>query len=309
MGKESFNRIVDALEVKYILASRRKVISSSELKSTFEQKDILVYVEKGFFSADQNHHQLKEGTLYLIPRGNSIDFRHGNPPYKQFGSDGFTSKELREQYLVDIETNEAINENDHVFSILGFEVLVHGAIPFFSILEIPNIRINNQNSIQEIFHKLVIEEERIGVGKSAMLTHLAGELVIHLCRYIYENAEFENNLEKVNFLLDKRLINIIQHIQDNLDRDLSNHLIAEKAFVSKDYIGQFFKSNTNHNLQDYIESRRLDKAHYLLRTTNNSIHEIALKVGFKDPAYFSRRFKIRFNKNAKEVRRNDFQVV
>jgi len=309
MGKESFNRIVDALEVKYILASRRKVVNSSELNSTFEQKDILVYVEKGFFSADKNHRQLKEGSLYLIPKGNAIDFRHGNPPYKEFGSEGFTSKELREQYLVPFNTNKLITENDHVFSIFGFEVLVHGAIPFFSILEIPNIRINNQNSIHEIFHKLVNEEEQNGIGKSTMLTHLAGELVIHLCRYIYDNPEFEKNFEKVNFLLDKRLINIIQHIQKNLDQDLSNHLIAEKAFVSKDYVGQFFKSNTNHNLQDYIESRRLDKAHYLLRTTNDSIHEIALEVGFKDPAYFSRRFKIRFNKNAKEVRRYDFQVV
>ncbi len=309
MGKESFDRIVDALEVKYILASRRKVVNSSELLSTFEQKDILVYIEKGYFSADKHHHQLKEGSLYLIPKGNSIDFRHGPPPYKEFGQDGFTSKELREKYLMPIETNELINENDHVFSIFGFEVLVHGAIPFFSILEIPNIRIHNQSSIYEIFQKMVIEEELNGVGKSTMLAHLAGELIVNLCRYIYDNPVFEINLEKVNFLLDKRLIKIIQHIQDNLDQDLSNHLIAEKAFVSKDYVGQFFKSNTNQNLQDYIESRRLDKAHYLLRTSNDNIHEIALKVGFKDPAYFSRRFKIRFNKNAKEVRRNDLLVV
>lgn len=309
MGKESFNRIVDALEIRYNLASRRKVIVSSELNNTTEQKDILVYIENGFFSAEKNHMQLNKGTLYLIPKGNPINFRHGNAPYRVFGPDGFTSKELREQYLIPIELNDVVEENEHVFSIFGFEVLLHGAIPFFSILEVPNIRIDGHKDIQEILLKMLAEEEQAKAGKISMLRHLAGELVIQLCRYLYDNPVFEKNFEKIKFLLDKRLINIMQFIQDNLDQDLHNHLIAEKAFVSKDYIGQFFKTNTNHNLQDYVESRRLDKAHHLLRTTNNSIHEIALMVGFKDSAYFSRRFKMRFKKNAKEVRKKDFQVI
>jgi AraC-like DNA-binding protein len=53
----------------------------------------------------------------------------------------------------------------------------------------------------------------------------------------------------------------------------------------------------------------LEHAHFLLRTTSDNIQEIAHKVGFKDPAYFSRRFKIRFNQNAKEVRRTDLLIV
>lgn len=309
MGKESFNRIVDALEVKYILASRRKVLMSSELINTSEQKDVLVYIENGFFSAEKNHTQLNNGTLYLIPKGNSINFRHGAPPYQQFGPDGFTSKELREQYLEPITSDQVVDESQHVFSIFGFEILLHGAIPFFSILEIPNTRIQGNNAIQEILQKMLVEEEQVNIGKKSMLGHLASELIINLCRFLYDQPQFERNFEKIRFLLDKRLIDIMQYIQNNLDQDLSNNLIAEKAYVSKDYVGQFFKSNTNHNLQDYIEGMRLDKAHHLLRTTNDNIHEIALKVGFKDSAYFSRRFKLRFKKNAKEVRKHDYQVV
>lgn len=142
-----------------------------------------------------------------------------------------------------------------------------------------------------------------------MLNKLSSEVVIHLCRYLFENPNYAVNIKNLNFLLDIRLINIIQFIQDNLHLDLSNKQIASLVFVSKDYIGQFFKSLTNTNLQDYIENRRLEKAHHLLRTTNDNIHDIALKVGFKDPAYFSRRFKIRFNLNAKEVRKSDFLVM
>jgi AraC-like DNA-binding protein len=46
-----------------------------------------------------------------------------------------------------------------------------------------------------------------------------------------------------------------------------------------------------------------------LRSSTDSIQEIAQKVGFKDPAYFSRRFKIKFNQNAREVRTSDIMSI
>jgi AraC-like DNA-binding protein len=98
-------------------------------------------------------------------------------------------------------------------------------------------------------------------------------------------------------------VNIIQYIQSNLNGDLSNQNIAELAYVSKDYVGQFFKTMTNTNLQDYIENQRLERAHYLLRTTKDNVQEIAHNIGFKDPAYFSRRFKMKYNKSANQVRK------
>ena len=100
-------------------------------------------------------------------------------------------------------------------------------------------------------------------------------------------------------------MNIIQYIHANLSEDLSNNRIAEKAYVSKDYVGQFFKTLTNTNLQDYIENQRLEKAFALLRTTKDNVQEIAHSVGFKDPAYFSRRFKLKFSSNANQVRKDN----
>ena len=86
-------------------------------------------------------------------------------------------------------------------------------------------------------------------------------------------------------------------------------MIASLAYVSKDYVGQFFKSLTGRNLQDYIEERRLERAYHLIRTTDENIQQIAVRVGFKDPAYFSRRFKIKFLKNAKDVRKPELEGV
>jgi transcriptional regulator GlxA family with amidase domain len=155
----------------------------------------------------------------------------------------------------------------------------------------------------------MLEEANDGLGKSAMVRKYTDQLIIHLCRYIYDNPIYRDQVAKLDYLLDKRLVNIIEYIQNNLAGDLSNQKIADLAFVSRDYIGQFFKSLTDNNLQDYIENRRLEQAHFLLRSTNDSVQEIARKVGFKDPAYFSRRFRLKYNQKARDIRESDVLIA
>jgi len=309
MVKDSFNRIVDALEVKYVLASKRMVVQPVELSNVIEQKDILIKVNSGFFSSCKNHREIPQDTFCLIPRGSLVQFRHGKGPYIQLGSEGFTSVEHREKFLKPIHFEAPLKPGVDVFSILGFEVLIHGAIPFFSIIELPCLFIDKNDVLTDLLNKILAEENGDQLGKTTMVKKYTEQIIIHICRLIYNNPELSSQTQKLGYLLDKRLISIIQYIQDNLEKDLSNNKIAELAYVSKDYIGQFFKSLTNTNLQDFIENRRLEQAHFLLRTTTDNIQEIAHKVGFKDPAYFSRRFKIRYLQNAKEVRKYDYTVM
>ena len=101
----------------------------------------------------------------------------------------------------------------------------------------------------------------------------------------------------------------MKYVGENLDKDLSNKTIANIAFISEDYVGQFFKSLTGKNLQDYVENQRLEKALELLKTIPDNIQSIAHKVGFKDPAYFSRRFKMKYGVNANSVRHNKIQLA
>jgi AraC family transcriptional activator of mtrCDE len=303
--KDRFNHIIDVLEIKYVLASKRSVITPVELARTLEQKDILIQVNSGHFYAGDPFKRIEPGNFYLIPRDSVINFRHGVGPYEVIGSEGFTSPEQRERYLKPIAPNTPISENEDVFTILGFEVLIHGAIPFLSMLEIPAMDMGRNPEMEELTHKIMNEVYGDELGKTTLIKKYTEELLIQVCRYIFKENKLHESILKLDYVLDKRLINIIQFIQDNLDKDLSNSNIARLAYVSKDYIGQFFKSMTNHNLQDYIESRRLEHAHFLLRSSSDSIQEISQKVGFTDAAYFSRRFKIRFKQNAREVRRSD----
>jgi AraC-like DNA-binding protein len=284
-----------------------------ELVNTFEEKDIIIQARKGFFSAgpgsNNEHRQIPEGGFYFIPRESTINFRHGYGPYEIVGSEGFTTPEQRERYVKPIHPVSGLMEAEHAFNILAFEVTVYGAVPFFSIMQLPCLFIEPNEKLAEIINNIMIEEADNGLGKKTLVRKYTDQLIIHLCRYIYDKPEYREQISKLDYLLDKRLVSIIEYIQNNLGGDLSNQKIADLAFVSRDYIGQFFKSLTNNNLQDYIENRRLEQAHFLLRSTNDSVQEIARKVGFKDPAYFSRRFRLKYNQKARDIRETDLMMA
>jgi AraC-like DNA-binding protein len=310
MRDETFNRIIESLHVKYYKSSLREIIRPAELNGSIEPRNILVQINSGYCYGDPDFVRIKPGDFYFMPVGSPIYFRHGRSQnYPVFGTEGFTSPEQRELYVRSVSSSQHCNETKDIFSIMGFDAQVYGAIPFFAILQMPCFIIPNNEEMSCLMKSIILEEEQNSLGRDRILRNLSDELVIHICRFIASKQEYKKHFEKMNFLLDRRLINIIQYIQENLQEELTNQRIAEIAFVSKDYIGQFFKSMTNTNLQDYIENQRLEKAHNMLRSTHDNVQEIAHNVGFKDPAYFSRRFKIKFKKNANQVRKDGSLVV
>jgi len=309
MSVTNFDRIINALQVRYYKGSIREVVKPAQLCKSFEQKNILVQQNAGQFYAGEHDTLLENNSFYFIPSGQPIYFKHGKTSqYKIFGKDGFPTREEREGYLKPISLQDELNPGKDVFSILGFDVLIYGAIPFFSILELPCLFIPFDEEMNYLMRNIILEDEQDKIGRLTLIDNLTREVTIHICRHIYSRPEYAKNIEKLDFLLDRRLVNIIQHIQEHLEKDLSNERIASLAYVSKDYVGQFFKTLTKNNLQEYIENQRLEKAHLLLRTTRDSVQEISHQVGFKDPAYFSRRFKMKYMVNANQLRKQELMV-
>lgn len=303
---ESFSRIIESLQVKYYRSALREVMKPSELNGSIEPRNILVQVKSGTFYGERDFTPINPGDFYFMPVGSPIFFRHGkSAKYPIFEIEGFSSPEHREQFIRGRLLSEGYDESKDIFSIVGFDVHIYGAIPFFSILELPCIVIPQTKNLNFLMESLIDEEEHKRLGKDRLQRNFTEEIVVQICRFLKSNPVYRNNFEKISFLLDKRLVNIIQYIQTNLGGDLSNQKIAALAYVSKDYVGQFFKTMTNTNLQDYIENQRLERAHYLLRTTKDNVQEIAHGIGFKDPAYFSRRFKMKYFKNANQIRKED----
>ena len=65
---------------------------------------------------------------------------------------------------------------------------------------------------------------------------------------------------------------------------------------------RFFKKHMGLTSIQYINNYRLEKAAYLLTSTNNSIMDISLEVGFDNLSYFNKLFKKKYNITPKEFR-------
>lgn len=87
------------------------------------------------------------------------------------------------------------------------------------------------------------------------------------------------------------VLNAIKYIQFNYCHDISIDDIAKAVGVSRSHLYRVFMSNVGQSPIDYLTNYRISEACYLLKTSQLSIAEIAVSVGFFDQFYFSRVFK------------------
>ncbi len=84
---------------------------------------------------------------------------------------------------------------------------------------------------------------------------------------------------------------IAEYIQDHYQEDIALQHIAERYFLSREYISRKFKVEMNENISDFIERIRIGKAKLLLLNPLLKIIQIAEMVGYQDEKYFSKVFK------------------
>ncbi len=97
-----------------------------------------------------------------------------------------------------------------------------------------------------------------------------------------------------------------EYIDHHYQEDISRNTIARKVFLNPDYLARIFKNETGMSLGAYIKKRRIDEAKKLLAQTNVHINEIAIRVGYENPSYFSYIFRKYTGLTPKEYRRQNF---
>lgn len=84
---------------------------------------------------------------------------------------------------------------------------------------------------------------------------------------------------------------IMKEIETGYSERISLEELAEKEFIGKNYMSQFWKKMTNMNFTEYLNSRRSEMAEKLLLTSGRSISDISLSCGFSDPKYIYKSFR------------------
>ncbi|MBN1437049.1 MAG: helix-turn-helix transcriptional regulator [Sedimentisphaerales bacterium] len=120
-----------------------------------------------------------------------------------------------------------------------------------------------------------------------------------------ETAHEHSNSQRIQAI--HRFRDVLSYIDDNLCQPITLEELAHIVHLEQNYFSRLFAQFMGARPIQFINRRRIERAQLLLLSTDKSVNEIALEVGFCDWAYFCRTFKKYMNITPGEYRKTVVQ--
>ncbi len=95
----------------------------------------------------------------------------------------------------------------------------------------------------------------------------------------------------------------IRYMEQNIDKKLTLHQIANEVGYSFTYMATIFREETNYSPISYFSHLKVSKACEYLDQTKMKIKEIAFMLGYTDPYYFSKDFQKKMGVSPRNYRK------
>jgi AraC-like DNA-binding protein len=151
------------------------------------------------------------------------------------------------------------------------------------------------SEISRLFLEIKKEVDTKNVGYELMVKTLLINILVIINR-AYTSIPENYQIEGVSHT-SKQLEKALMFINDNIENKLTLDIIAQSAAMNKTYFSSCFKKLNGISLWDYITIKRVEKAIELLKTTNLTKIDIAMKCGFNSSANFYKAFRRVTGKN------------
>jgi len=117
-------------------------------------------------------------------------------------------------------------------------------------------------------------------------------------------GQFPDSTETAFLANEKEFIGkAIAIVEDQMENPgFSTTNLANALFMSRSQLHRKIRALTNQSSTEFSNQVRLNKATALLQQKDYTISEIAYKVGFEDPNYFTRIFRKYYGKSPREFR-------
>lgn len=178
-----------------------------------------------------------------------------------------------------------INRNTKIAMITGYDYFdyAHAAI-----------KIGVDDYILKPVSKKDIEEVIIKLIKKIKADENSNLVSNYMHDMIGEIGDHDSNSQRE--LIKKSFI------ENAFNSDFSLSKLASELKFSSGYLSGLFKKIYGHTFQEYLETTRLERAKFILLTTDLRNYEIAEKIGFDDVNYFSTRFKRKYGITPKQYK-------
>lgn len=130
------------------------------------------------------------------------------------------------------------------------------------------------------------------------------ELFLNYCVRFYERQFITREYVHSGILekFEKVLNDYLESEKPQIDGLPSVAFCADKLNLSANYFGDLIKKQTGKSAQEYIQLKMLDVAKEKLFDKNKTVSQVALELGFKYPAHFTRLFKQKIGQSPNEFR-------
>lgn len=134
-----------------------------------------------------------------------------------------------------------------------------------------------------------------GITSRAKLEKLPHEICRKYCLLVknYANTEYSRMVREV-----------ISYIRLHLEEELSLRILAEHFDRNASVLSNIFKKEVGQSLTAFIQQTRMEEAVRLFNTTDKSVSEVALLVGYQDFSYFSKLFSRHMGCSPRDYRQN-----
>ncbi|MGM9680438.1 MAG: helix-turn-helix domain-containing protein [Eubacteriales bacterium] len=91
----------------------------------------------------------------------------------------------------------------------------------------------------------------------------------------------------------RRLIvsSVLSYMREHSGEEIRCDDLAEHAYVSSGYLARIFKAETGKTMNVFLREIRMEQAKELLLSTNDTVREIAARVGYSDLKFFYEIFR------------------
>lgn len=140
-----------------------------------------------------------------------------------------------------------------------------------------------QKEMQHLFDMLKNECESNDLMQHEAIYALVLKLFINVSRFFHKASSIVNNCCGA-------AINIIDFINSHYNEKFTLEDISVGCNISVSHLTRLFKASTGYTVVEYTNNLRIKKAAELIKNTELSISEIALKTGFASFSYFGKMF-------------------
>ena len=133
--------------------------------------------------------------------------------------------------------------------------------------------------------------DNTSLGGAQIIKNYLEIFLINLLRFYTETEDGNEIFLPQEELSAKAVKEVIKILKDGIYQSLSIDDICKKTAYGRAYLFRIFKAETGKTIMNYYLSLKIDKAKQLLRENELTVKEIAVKLAFTEPNYFTKTFK------------------